>query len=151
RAWLDGQALASTATTGVGRLAEAQAQFGSVVEAIRGGSTSAADISRLTGLADIIIGLAGQLYGGTAQHAALERMVRSTVEQIGKQLGLPGFAAGGFHQGGWRIVGEHGPELEFTPPSRIFSAPQTRGMLDDRRNDARLMLEQTAELRSMSA
>lgn len=42
--------------------------------------------------------------------------------------GVPQFAAGGYHGGGWRIVGEEGPELEYTGPSRIFSAMQTRQM-----------------------
>ena len=39
------------------------------------------------------------------------------------------FAMGGDHMGGWRMVGETGPELEFTPPSRIYSNAQTREML----------------------
>lgn len=43
---------------------------------------------------------------------------------------LPGYyAEGGDHPGGWRMVGERGPELEYTPPSRIFSNKQTRSML----------------------
>ncbi len=41
-------------------------------------------------------------------------------------LGLPAFVAGGDHLGGFRIVGENGPELEATGPSRIFNANQTR-------------------------
>jgi len=43
----------------------------------------------------------------------------------------PKFADGGYHQGGFRIVGESGPELEYTGPSRIFSANDT-AMLDNR-------------------
>jgi hypothetical protein len=39
------------------------------------------------------------------------------------------FAAGGDHTGGYRIVGEQGPELEATGPSRIFNADQTRKIL----------------------
>jgi len=39
------------------------------------------------------------------------------------------YATGGIHRGGWRIVGERGPELEFTPPSRIFSNSDSRSML----------------------
>lgn len=35
--------------------------------------------------------------------------------------GVPGFANGGNHSGGLRVVGENGPELEYTPPSRIIS------------------------------
>lgn len=41
----------------------------------------------------------------------------------------PTFAAGGMHQGGLRIVGERGPELEATGPARIWTADQTRNML----------------------
>lgn len=40
-----------------------------------------------------------------------------------------GFAEGGHHSGGLRIVGERGPELELTGPSRIFNAQQTRDIL----------------------
>lgn len=43
---------------------------------------------------------------------------------------IPGFASGGSHSGGWRMVGESGPELEFTPPSRIFNASQANGLID---------------------
>ena len=43
--------------------------------------------------------------------------------------GIPGFAGGGHHRGGVRMVGEHGPELEVTGPSRIYSNQETRRML----------------------
>lgn len=45
---------------------------------------------------------------------------------------LPGFAGGGDHRGGWRIVGENGPELEATGASRIFTAAQTRDIFSSR-------------------
>lgn len=38
-----------------------------------------------------------------------------------QSAGIPGFARGGSHRGGLRIVGEHGPELEATGPSKIMS------------------------------
>ena len=57
------------------------------------------------------------------------------VRQLG---GTPAFASGGSHSGGLRIVGENGPELEVTGPSRIFSANQTRGMFSGGGNTARL-------------
>lgn len=41
----------------------------------------------------------------------------------------PGYASGGMHAGGLRIVGENGPELEATGPARIYSAPQTRQIM----------------------
>jgi hypothetical protein len=43
---------------------------------------------------------------------------------------VPGFADGGIHTGGWRIVGEEGPELEYTPPSRIYSNSDSSDMFD---------------------
>ena len=42
-----------------------------------------------------------------------------------------GYASGGDHAGGLRLVGENGPELEVTGPARIFSNSQTRSMLDN--------------------
>jgi hypothetical protein len=46
-----------------------------------------------------------------------------------KKSKVPGYAAGGDHAGGWRIVGENGPELEATGPARIFNATQTNGLM----------------------
>lgn len=42
---------------------------------------------------------------------------------------VPGYASGGEHIGGIRLVGENGPELEVTGPSRIFNAQQTQNIL----------------------
>ena len=42
---------------------------------------------------------------------------------------LPGFANGGMHSGGYRLVGENGPEIEATGTSRIYNANQTAAML----------------------
>jgi hypothetical protein len=42
---------------------------------------------------------------------------------------MPRFASGGAHSGGLRLVGENGPELEATGPSRIYNANQTATML----------------------
>jgi len=44
---------------------------------------------------------------------------------------IPGFAAGGMFNGGPRIVGENGPELEVTGPSRIYSNRDTANMFRD--------------------
>lgn len=53
--------------------------------------------------------------------------IRNFIESKGL---IPGFADGGLHGGGLRIVGERGPELEFTGPSRIVSNPESRKLLD---------------------
>jgi hypothetical protein len=41
---------------------------------------------------------------------------------------IKGYASGGQHDGGWRMVGETGPEMEFTGASRIVSHEQTKKM-----------------------
>ncbi|MBK9073336.1 MAG: hypothetical protein IPL79_20400 [Myxococcales bacterium] len=58
-------------------------------------------------------------------------------------LNVPGFADGGIHAGGLRMVGERGPELEYTGPSRITSNSDLRAMFD--------MREVVAELRAVKA
>jgi hypothetical protein len=54
--------------------------------------------------------------------------IRALIEdsaEYKKLKGVPGFATGGDFGGGWRVVGENGPELEATGPARIFNAGQT--------------------------
>jgi lambda family phage tail tape measure protein len=51
-----------------------------------------------------------------------------------KAAGVPGFASGGDFGGGLRLVGENGPELEVTGPSRIYNASQTAAMLTGNSN-----------------
>ncbi|WP_435988531.1 hypothetical protein [Sulfitobacter sp. SH24] len=56
--------------------------------------------------------------------------VKDAIAGLSSALGAtPGFALGGNHGGGLRIVGENGPELEATGPSRIYSASQLRRMM----------------------
>ncbi|MBT8169618.1 hypothetical protein [Falsiruegeria litorea] len=47
-------------------------------------------------------------------------------------LNVPGFAAGGEHAGGWRVVGERGWELEHTGASRVVNNSDATRMLDQR-------------------
>lgn len=46
-------------------------------------------------------------------------------------LDIPGFATGGTHSGGLRMVGENGPELEYTGPSKIINNSDTNKMFDN--------------------
>jgi hypothetical protein len=49
-----------------------------------------------------------------------------------KAIGLTkirGFDSGGYHPGGMRLVGESGPEIEWTGPSRILSNAQSQNLL----------------------
>lgn len=45
-------------------------------------------------------------------------------------LTVPAFATGGLHDGGYRLVGEKGPELEYTGPSRIYNSGDTQKLFD---------------------
>lgn len=56
---------------------------------------------------------------------------------------IPRFAGGGEHSGGWRIVGEREPELEYTGPSRIYNGSQAKSLVDTS--------EMTAAIKSMAA
>lgn len=60
---------------------------------------------------------------------ALQRDLEAQRQIIIGLGGVPAFASGGMHSGGMRLVGENGPELEVTGPSRIFNASQTAAML----------------------
>ncbi|AZY48859.1 phage tail length tape measure family protein [Bordetella avium] len=66
---------------------------------------------------------------------------------------IAAFAAGGEHTGGLRLVGERGPELEVTGPSRIFSASETRSILSGSPDQGqivdmlRLLLQENQALR----
>lgn len=54
---------------------------------------------------------------------------------------IAGFASGGDHVGGLRIVGERGPELEATGPARYFNADQTRELLSGNGGSAEVVRE----------
>lgn len=58
-------------------------------------------------------------------------LIGTSDEKLGLQA-PPQFAAGGMHSGGWRIVGENGPELEYTGPSQVVSSSRSSQMLDNR-------------------
>lgn len=51
-------------------------------------------------------------------------------ESWARQHGLPAFASGGAHAGGWRVVGEAGPELEYTGPSHIYNRSQANALIN---------------------
>ncbi|GAA4923484.1 peptidoglycan DD-metalloendopeptidase family protein [Nesterenkonia rhizosphaerae] len=45
-------------------------------------------------------------------------------------IDIPAFAKGGYHGGGWALVGEEGPELvNFDRPGRVYTAAETRSAL----------------------
>lgn len=68
-------------------------------------------------------GLSYWLRSGSSISAIKAAIMQS--EEYKSHKSIPGFASGGNFGGGWRIVGENGPELEATGPARIFNANQT--------------------------
>lgn len=67
----------------------------------------------------------------TEQLRALYNNLQNGMGYASIYSGVPMFADGGAHSGGWRIVGERGPELEYTGPSRIYDANTTKSMLNN--------------------
>lgn len=84
-----------------------------IEEAVKLQATSAEDIIRI--------------------QAWLAQSLSNTSSTLGNPV--PAFADGGVHSGGARIVGENGPELEITGPSRIYNSNNTNdifGTLNDK-------------------
>jgi len=82
-----------------------------------------------------------------AINAARDATVNGLRQVVNALSGAPvaAFATGGDHAGGLRLVGENGPELEVTGPSRIFNAQQTQSILAGGSEQADLL----AALRSL--
>lgn len=107
--------------------------------AAAGSQTSAAAIAAATGLTALASAAAALIPNLTAVSAAdasaasdaLAKSRTANTYAVATQSALPAFASGGAHDGGWRIVGENGPELENTGPSRIFSNSQSKSMLNN--------------------
>jgi hypothetical protein len=63
-----------------------------------------------------------------------------------KTMAFPAFESGGDHYGGWRIVGENGPELEATGAARYYNAEQTKSIMSKGSADNK---ELVAEVKGM--
>lgn len=73
--------------------------------------------------------LATQIALGAASNSAESATTQQSANDYLHSLGVPGYARGGDFGGGLRLVGENGPELEVTGPSRIYNAQQTAALL----------------------
>lgn len=72
-----------------------------------------------------------------AQLAASKYGIDSdSLKNVTTLYGIPGFAGGGYHSGGIRVVGEHGPEIEVTGPSYIANASDTSRLLRSINNNS---------------
>jgi tape measure domain-containing protein len=85
------------------------------------------------------------LANGSVTYAGLVDAIAQGGKANGETVKIPGYAAGGSFGGGLRLVGENGPELEVTGPSRIFDSRTTAAMLNGGGSDAAVV----AELRAL--
>lgn len=80
---------------------------------------------------------------------AVDGAIRDAFEQYGGDyFGIRGFASGGDFGGGLRVVGENGPELEATGPSRIYNAAQTAEILSGGGNVATQIANMRSEMQA---
>ncbi|MFC7518690.1 hypothetical protein ACFQUU_27135 [Herbaspirillum sp. GCM10030257] len=70
---------------------------------------------------------AGRVASGESM-TSIEKSFQDSVKVV------RGYASGGYHPGGLRLVGENGPELEVTGPSTIYSNSVTNDLLSRLRN-----------------
>lgn len=81
------------------------------------------------------------LANGSVTYGTLVDEIAKGGKAHGETVKVPGYAAGGNFGGGLRLVGENGPELEVTGPSRIFDARTTAAMLNGGGSDAAVVVE----------
>jgi phage-related minor tail protein len=126
--------------------ATTQAQFAIKTAAARAGDKDA--LSELPGLSKAVEEALTATARSAAEVASIRASLAASLTSTLKALKVPGFATGGDHVGGWRVVGEAGPELEYTPPSRIFNNQQTQSLLDTSALEAEVaaLREQVADL-----
>lgn len=139
-------------TGGGASLAELQSQFAVKTAQARAGDQAAAQ--SLPQISQALLQAAEAVATSTFDLAVLKGQTAGSLEETLKALGnygvkVPGFAEGGDFGGGLRLVGENGPELEVTGPSRIYTADQTARMLAGGRNDR--SAEEIAALRQQVA
>ena len=69
------------------------------------------------------------------------------IENGNSTQGIPGFASGGMHSGGLRIVGENGPELEATGPARIVNNRELMNSLRNPDHGSAVLVAEIGRLR----
>lgn len=108
------------------------AASGQSIDAIKGSIANSAEAQVRKLYKDLLgrpadgAGLEYWLHTGASIDAIREGIKNSDEYKL---KGLPAYASGGLFGGGLRIVGENGPELEATGPSRIWSSQQTASIL----------------------
>lgn len=123
-------------TSGGQSAASLQAQFTIKTAAARAGDAKA--LSALPELSQALEKARSATATSAADVAFVRASLAASLSETLRALKVPGFADGGMHAGGWRVVGERGPELEWTPASRIYSNPQSQALLSTERLEAKV-------------
>lgn len=158
-AWQDAtDAIVSTMTDlrstligdGVDSFSKLQAQF-----AIETAQAKAGDLAAAQDLPALAKSLADASKAQYATSVERDLFIARIIDSLGSVVGasgagaslsIPHFASGGYHDGGWALVGEQGPELVNMPRARVFNANDTRSMLGGGTDPA--VLEELRALRT---
>lgn len=130
----------------------AQSEFAIATAKARSGDVEAA--KNLPKLSEALLKLAGESAGSSVEFNIIQARTMASLDRTLKiiaaanGLSIPAYAMGGYHQGGLRLVGERGAELEATGPARIFTANQTQQMLSQ---GGQVNPEDLAEVRRLLA
>lgn len=128
--FLNGQALgANSSLSPTQKLQLAQDNFGSLLEKAQGGDfTVTQDLLRA---ANELLNIGRGVYASSVSFAGLEDFVRSSVSEIAKAAGVPGYANGtDYAASGLAMVGERGRELvQMGGGEKVWTANQTAGIM----------------------
>ena len=131
------------------QLQAARSNYVSDLTLAKGGDAEA--MARLTSRADEYISAQKEVTASSATTQAVIDQIIAELTQVAS--GVPAFAKGGMHAGGWALVGEQGPELAyFSAPARIYDANTSASMIGGA--DAELVQEVRAlreEVRGLRA
>jgi hypothetical protein len=113
-------------------------------------ATSALELTRIRALTANSLEATAKIAGNTDPAKSSGTIDQSKIAAIIKGP-TPRFADGGMFGGGMRLVGERGPELEMTGPSRILNNSQVQGMLTGSLADElRALRQEVAQMRAES-
>lgn len=141
KSFLDGQALGTNSSLSpMGKLELAQGNFGSLLSKAQGGDLSVTqDLLRA---ANELLNIGRGFYASSVSFAGLETFVRSSVTEIARAAGVPGYATGvESAPAGLAWVGERGPELvRFRGGERVYNAGESAAIANSSaRSDAQMM------------
>lgn len=149
--FLNGQALGSNSSLDpMGKLNLAQGSFDDLLGKARGGDMSVTQ--DLLKAANDLLTIGRGVYASSVSFAGLETFVRSSISEIAKAAGVPGFATGGITGEGYAMTGENGKELiNLRAGSRVHSAGETASIMALSGNVASDVARSNAQMISINA